>query len=109
MEARRRHVVATLVVLVLVEALFGAAFTWQLRRAVGGNGLSWVYVVEWPFLGAYAIWFTYCDLTGRARTLRPAQRAPQPDDGEALAAYNAYLADLAGPGAPSLAGEDSNP
>lgn len=28
---------------------------WQVTRALGGNGLSWFYVVEWPVFGGLAI------------------------------------------------------
>jgi hypothetical protein len=28
---------------------------WQVTRALGGNGLSWAYVFEWPFFAGYAI------------------------------------------------------
>ena len=33
-----------------------AAGWWQLQRALGGNGQSWAYTVEWPFFAAYAGW-----------------------------------------------------
>ena len=29
---------------------------WQATRALGGNGLSWVYSVEWPLFALLAIW-----------------------------------------------------
>lgn len=29
---------------------------WQYHRAIGGNGLSWAYVFEWPFFGCCAIY-----------------------------------------------------
>jgi hypothetical protein len=37
------------------EPGFGALAWWQVSRALGGNSLSWVYVFEWPFFGAYAV------------------------------------------------------
>lgn len=44
---------ATLVVGLL---LCGAAFWFELRRAEGGNELSWAYVFEWPLLGLFAVY-----------------------------------------------------
>jgi hypothetical protein len=93
---------------------------WQASRALGGNTLSWVYTVEWPFFAAYAVfmwWKLVHDDPGvrpdrRAGTLAPTQptgspptEAPGPsDDGstegpdaehdDELAAYNRYLAEL---------------
>lgn len=32
------------------------AFWFELRRAEGGNELSWAYVFEWPLLGGFAIY-----------------------------------------------------
>jgi hypothetical protein len=37
-------------------ALCIAAFWFELGRALGGNGLSWAYVFEWPLLAAFAIY-----------------------------------------------------
>jgi hypothetical protein len=44
---------STLVVGLLI---CGAAFWIELRRAEGGNELSWAYVFEWPLLGLFAIY-----------------------------------------------------
>ncbi|MHB1251402.1 MAG: hypothetical protein ACYC0I_04635 [Acidimicrobiales bacterium] len=32
------------------------AFWFELKRALGGNGLSWAYVFEWPLLGVFAVY-----------------------------------------------------
>lgn len=37
-------------------ALCAAAFWFELRRALGGNALSWAYVFEWPLLGAFGVY-----------------------------------------------------
>ena len=42
-------------VLVLVPAFLVAGW-WQYNVARGGNGLSWVYTVEWPFFAVYALY-----------------------------------------------------
>lgn len=46
--AWKLHLVGGLGILVCVIAL-----TIETVRAVDGNGLSWVYVVEWPILGGF--------------------------------------------------------
>ena len=50
-EAWKAH--ATLAVGLLLCA---AAFWFELRRALGGNSLSWAYVFEWPLLGTFAVY-----------------------------------------------------
>jgi DNA-binding transcriptional regulator of glucitol operon len=110
----RRALKLHLVILLVVPA-FLALCIWQISRAVGGNSLSWAYVFEWPLFAGYAVymWWRFVhedpDSTPATDTTagRPAPApAPQPqnsarrddddehDDAE-LAAYNAYLAQLA--------------
>lgn len=43
-----------LVAIVVVPGFLALAW-WQLDRALGGNGLSWAYVFEWPFFAGYAV------------------------------------------------------
>ncbi len=92
-----KRIVATLSMLVVLVALFTAAFIWQLSRALGGNTLSWAYVIEWPFLIGYACFFAYRDLTGTKPKKRPSKRrsltATQEEEA-AMASYNEYLAQL---------------
>jgi hypothetical protein len=42
-------------VLALVPAFLLAGW-WQYHVALGGNDLSWVYTVEWPFFAVYAVY-----------------------------------------------------
>jgi hypothetical protein len=35
---------------------------WEFNRALGGNHLSWVYVIEWPFFGVF-IYYMYWKLS----------------------------------------------
>jgi hypothetical protein len=100
----------------------GLAAWWQITRATGGNGLSYLYAVEWPIfaiLGVYFWWMlvhTDYDQVGlRGMRLRATQNeSPLPVDlavpaetdrdwsGEEdpeLAAYNARLAALGERGA----------
>jgi hypothetical protein len=43
-----------LTLLVLLPTFIVLA-NWQLHRALGGNGLSWAYTIEWPLFAIYAI------------------------------------------------------
>ncbi|MGH8989544.1 MAG: hypothetical protein ACRDXC_13285, partial [Acidimicrobiales bacterium] len=42
-------------VVVLVPGFLVAGW-WQYHVALGGNDLSWVYTVEWPFFAVYAVY-----------------------------------------------------
>jgi DNA-binding transcriptional regulator of glucitol operon len=99
------------VVILLVVPAFMALCVWQIYRAVGGNSLSWAYVFEWPLFAGYAVymWWRFVhedpgsDVPGTtagppAETTAgapPPEAAHQEDDDAELAAYNAYLAQLA--------------
>ncbi len=50
-EALRLHLT-----LALGLVLCGAAFWFELKRALGGNALSWAYVFEWPLLAVFAVY-----------------------------------------------------
>ena len=87
---------------------------WQATRAAGGNTLSWAYTFEWPLFAAYAVYMWWRLVhEGAEDTPPPAPNTgapggrtsaagPEPaahpeveqEDAE-LAAYNAYLAQLA--------------
>jgi hypothetical protein len=94
---------------------------WQLRRATGGNTLSWAYVAEWPLFAAFVVWMwvrAMRDDLSRARgedpyagSRPPPIKAPPPrrvtvppgaapgagpaEEDPQLAEYNRYLAWLA--------------
>jgi hypothetical protein len=91
---------------------------WQIRRAAGGNTLSWAYAVEWPIFAGFVVFIWVREVrralghdapaaakSRREPARRPvltARRAPLIDDqgDPELAAYNHYLAWLnANPGA----------
>lgn len=74
---------------------------WQVLRALSGNGLSWVYVFEWPLFagyGAFMWWRLVHEQPGGnpAGDARGREQRPLGGDGEEteLAAYNRYLAEL---------------
>lgn len=79
---------------------FIALGDWQLHRALGGNGLSWAYTVEWPLFAGYAIflWWKLLhedDPKSIARARQRKSRKPSSPTADAeLEAYNAYLASL---------------
>lgn len=50
-EALRLHVT-----LAVGLVLCAAAFWIELKRALGGNALSWAYVFEWPLLAVFAVY-----------------------------------------------------
>jgi hypothetical protein len=51
----RRCIGIHVVTLLLVSSFLLAAW-WQYECAVGGNGLSWAYVFEWPAFAVYAVY-----------------------------------------------------
>ncbi len=84
---------------------------WQVTRAMGGNGLSYLYSVEWPVFALVGVWAWWAllhtdpDTVGaraqrRMEAERSVQRPAAPvrraeEEDEALAAYNDRLAELA--------------
>jgi hypothetical protein len=90
--------------LFLAELLCIPAFVFELKRATGGNTLSWAYVVEWPILGLYAIYMwrkllseVHREERGEDRdaTTSRTARVEEEDDPQ-LKAWNDYLATLHG-------------
>jgi hypothetical protein len=69
-----RHVAA----LVLVAGFLGLGW-WQYSRAVGGNALSWGYMVEWPVFAGFVVflWFREVQVERRAGR-KPAEAEPAP-------------------------------
>lgn len=102
-EALKTH--ATFIVALLLCAL---AFWFELRRAEGGNSLSWAYVFEWPLLGGFAIYmwwkFIHPEDVNASRTRRP-PRALAPEYEGMLAAWEEHQQDLAA----SQANEGASP
>jgi hypothetical protein len=88
--------------LFLAELLCIPAFVFELKRALGGNTLSWAYVVEWPVLGLYAIYMwrkllgeVHREQRGEDREVNRAQATHvEEEDDPQLKAWNDYLATL---------------
>jgi hypothetical protein len=87
-----RHEFRLHVGLVVAEALCVSAFIVELDRALAGNGLSWVYTVEWPFLGGYAV-YAWRRFLREEREGPPTPRDTEPDDEtrRKFEEWNAYL------------------
>ena len=92
-EAIRAHVT-----LVIGLTLCVAAFIFEIKRALGGNSLSWAYVFEWPLLGGFAVYMWWKVLhPGRDGTKKKGSSnahgiAPEFDG--MLAAWQAHQAEL---------------
>ena len=73
-EAIRLHVT-----LVIGLVMCAAAFWFELKRALGGNALSWAYVFEWPLLAVFAIymWSRFLH-PGRENASRKHEKALDP-------------------------------
>ncbi|HWH00609.1 MAG TPA: hypothetical protein VNV66_15105 [Pilimelia sp.] len=66
-----RHAVA----LVLVAGFLVLGW-WQVRRAVGGNSLSWAYAFEWPLFAGFVVLVWVREIRAALRTGQP-----EPDAG----------------------------
>jgi hypothetical protein len=79
--------------LFLAELICIPAFLFEVKRAVGGNTLSWAYVVEWPLLGGYAV-YMWRKMLREVRGDIPAPQVVEQSDDPQLRAWNEYLAAL---------------
>ncbi len=72
-----RALLLHLAVVVVAGACLALAY-WQVRRATGGNGLSWAYVFEWPLFAGVAV-YAWWDLIHH-----PERAAPKGDPKDVL-------------------------
>ena len=86
------------------------AFWWQVNRAFDGNGLSYLYSIEWPILALVGVYFWWAlihtdpETVGRRAQLKLARRGAAVEEppetrrrdleDPELAAYNDRLAEL---------------
>jgi len=66
---------------------------WQLRRAEGGNELSWAYTFEWPLFAIFALYFWAKSLRDELRIQENTQANSQPDPVAPTAADTGAAAD----------------
>lgn len=117
--SRWRDVWTLHIPLVLVLALCISATVIEFRRANEGVWRAWIYLFEWPLIGAFAVWMwvRFRREAGggfarrwRERAERAAQPDPEPDPGPAppadpeLEAWRDYQRGLGRPGAPGTDG-----
>jgi len=90
MNGKARHSWRTHLGLFIAESICVSAFILETSRALAGNTLSWAYVVEWPVLGAYAIYMWRRLL--KDDSSGPASTTPEATADDALlVAWNKYL------------------
>jgi len=92
-EAAKVHVT-----LVLVLALCISAFVFEVRRALGGNELSWAYVFEWPLFAVFALymwWTTLRQTRGKKAAAPPAPKVVAPEHVEMLKNWQEHLRSMA--------------
>jgi hypothetical protein len=70
-----RRAIGLHLTLAVVVPTFVLLFLWQVRRATGGNELSWAYVFEWPFFTGYAV-YMWWKLLHEAPDARPLEGPP---------------------------------
>jgi len=86
----KRAITIHLITLAFVP-LCGLAAWWQIARAFGGNGLSYLYSVEWPIFAAIGVYFwwmlihTDYDAVGLRGMRARMESAPAPDPASATA------------------------
>ena len=83
--------------LLLGLALCAVAFWFELGRALGGNGLSWAYVFEWPLLAGFAVymWWKVIHPTASPPRDKVPRPAVAPEYSGMLAAWQEHQSELA--------------
>ncbi|HUZ41484.1 MAG TPA: hypothetical protein VMU68_08870 [Acidimicrobiales bacterium] len=76
--------------LFFAELICITAFITEIKRALGGNTLSWAYVFEWPLLSVYAVYMWH-KLLKDERGEGSSRPVVYDEEDPALDAWNAYL------------------
>jgi hypothetical protein len=92
--------------MVVIVAGFLALGWWQLRRAEGGNALSWGYTFEWPLFAGFVVVFWIKAMRDELREAQARDGAPAPPGAAAAPASPTEAAPLparlrGGPAAPA--------
>jgi hypothetical protein len=93
MDEKATHSLRIHLGLLAAEAICISAFVIEISRVLSGNTLSWAYVVEWPILGAYAIYMWHKLLKDERSPESMSHRVTDEVDPQ-LAAWNEYLAQV---------------
>ena len=73
-----------------------AAFVFEVKRALGGNELSWAYVFEWPLIAIFACYMWWSLLhQRRGRKANPGPKVVSPEHVEMLKAWQKHQRALA--------------
>lgn len=77
--------------------LCAVAFWFEVRRALGGNELSWAYVFEWPLFAAFALymWWQTLHLNRRKQRAATAPKVVAPEHVEMLRNWQLHLQEMA--------------
>ena len=78
------------------ETICCLAFYVEVRRALGGNTLSWAYVVEWPLFAGYIVYMWRRLLREERASFEPSEgpydTLEEPEDPALIALNEYYLA-----------------
>ncbi len=99
------------ITLAVVLALCLAAFWFELRRALGGNELSWAYVFEWPIFAVFGVymWWTTLHQNRRKRRKGPTPKVVAPEHVQMLKNWQDHQRSLAAAQAEAEAEAHSGP
>jgi hypothetical protein len=83
--------------LALALALCIGAFWFEVRRAMGGNELSWAYVFEWPIFAVFAVymWWTTLHQNRRRRRAAAQPKVVAPEHVQMLKNWQEHLRTMA--------------
>jgi hypothetical protein len=83
--------------LVAVLVLCTGAFLFEVKRALGGNDLSWAYVFEWPLFAVFAcyMWWNLLHQTKGKRRADAKPKVVAPEHVEMLKAWQQQQRKLA--------------
>lgn len=78
-------------------ALCIAAFLFEVKRALGGNELSWAYVFEWPLFAVFAVymWWTVLHQNRRRQRAAAKPKVVAPEHVEMLKNWQEHLRSMA--------------
>jgi hypothetical protein len=74
-----------------------AAFLFEVRRALGGNELSWAYVFEWPMFAVFAVymWWTTLHQSRRKHRAQVKPKVVAPEHVDMLIKWQQHLRAMA--------------
>jgi len=78
-------------------ALCVAAFWFEVKRALGGNELSWAYVFEWPLFAMFAVymWWTTLHQSRRRHRAQAKPKVVAPEHVDMLIKWQQHLRAMA--------------